>query len=181
MFKLNLRSVLRSSLHLFGVLSESIDELIDNKIVWGMIPKRLQNLIWQIDLRAGNLHHMSELDNWGSHEPFNKICCKLGRHDYFCHSLLKPRGGGWPSVTICYLYGKFRTSEPDDIRLHTIAKSCDVNRDPDNFMRSYIPPLVPWIRIGNSGTESKLASCWEIVAWAECELPVVPDYGKLED
>mgnify|MGYP003385625491 CR=1 FL=1 len=94
MFKPNLRSMLRNSLHPFGVLSESIDELIDNKIIWGMIPKRLQNLLWQIDLRSGNLHHMSELDNWGGHEPFNKICCKLGRHDYFCHSLLKPRGGG---------------------------------------------------------------------------------------
>jgi len=103
-----------------------------------------------------------------------------GQRDRFVYVMTED-DGGYPSVTICHLYGKFRTSEPDDIRWHTIAKSCDVNRDPEHFMRSYTPPLVPWIRIGNTGNESGLTSCWEIVAWAECELPVTPDYTKLED
>lgn len=88
-----LRTLLRNSLYPFGVLSEGIDEIIHNDIAKRLLPKRIKDILWWIDLRAGNLHHMSELDNWGSHEPFNKICCKLGRHDYFCHSLSKSRSG----------------------------------------------------------------------------------------
>lgn len=88
--------------------------------------------------------------------------------------------GGYPSVTICYIYGEFRTSEPDDLRWHSIASSLDPNRDPEHFMRSYTPPLVPFIRIGNNGNEYGLSQAnWEIVAWAECELPEMPDYSKL--
>lgn len=82
-----LRSIIHRTLYPFGVLSESIDELIDNKVVWDKLPKKVQKLLWRIDLRSGNLHHMSELDNWGSHEPFNTICCKLGRHDYYSVTL----------------------------------------------------------------------------------------------
>lgn len=102
-----------------------------------------------------------------------------GRRDRFVYVMIED-DGGYPSVTICYVYGKFRTSEPDDLRWASIAKSLDANRDPDNFMRSYTPPLVPWIRIGNNGNEYKLSQTdREIVAWAECGLPEIPDYSKL--
>lgn len=100
-----------------------------------------------------------------------------GQRDRFVYVMTED-DSGWPSVTICHVYGKFSDVSPEDKRWHTIAKSLEVNRDPERFMRSYTPPLVPWIRIGNSGTESKLSSCWEIVAWAECELPEIPDYTK---
>lgn len=81
------RSILRGALHPFGVLSEAIDEIIYNDIAKELLPKRIKDILWWVDLRAGNLHHMSELDNWGSHEPFNTICCKLGRHDYYSVTL----------------------------------------------------------------------------------------------
>jgi hypothetical protein len=103
-----------------------------------------------------------------------------GQRDRFVYVMTED-DGGYPSITICYIHGEFRDTEPDDIRWLAISKSFDLNRDPDNFMRSYTPPIVPWIRVGNTDGNIKLANLWEIVAWTECGLPEIPDYSKLGD
>lgn len=102
-----------------------------------------------------------------------------GQRDRFVY-IMTEDDGGYPSITICYVHGEFRTTEPEDLKWLAISKSFDPNRDPDNFMRSYTPPIVPWIKICTTGHDFKVGSSWDIVAWAECGLPEVPDYSKLE-
>ena len=56
-----IRTLLRNSLYPFGVLSEGIDEIIHNDIAKRLLPKRIKDILWWIDLRAGNLHRRHTL------------------------------------------------------------------------------------------------------------------------
>lgn len=93
------------------------------------------------------------------------------RGDRYVYLVMSDQGG-YESVYIGYLHGEFRDTEPDDKKWLAIAHSLDKDRDPEGFMRSYCPPLVPWLRIPVLGTDEQLRSYWNICAWAELPLPV---------